>query len=189
MKLLPLILLIAAAGAAAQDRSDYNLNDGKVRFNVPPTWSAIMEKSDGNPQAIIYQVNDPATEGTDDTASVTVKTRQLKSPTEFADATQNELLLSKAQTGYEGAPDASDTSIHRYFVMRGKTRYAIRDRFVLMGSIAVQVRCQRPLLERTTKEWTSQFDAGCEHARSARSARAQDSNRHILYTQARAIVA
>ena len=41
-------------------------------------------------------------------------------------------------------------------------RYAIRDRFVLMGSIAVQVRCQRPLLDSTTKDWTSQFYAGCD---------------------------
>jgi len=157
-----MLLLLAAASASAQEHSDYNLNDGKVRFSVPAGWSAIMEKSDGNPQAIIYQVNDPATAGTEDTASVTVKTRQLKSPAEFADAKQNEMLLSKAQTGYEASADGSDNGIHNYFVMRGKTRYAIRDRFVLMGSIAVQVRCQRPLLDSTTKDWTSQFYAGCD---------------------------
>ncbi|HET9034090.1 MAG TPA: hypothetical protein VFN25_14445 [Dokdonella sp.] len=162
MKLLPLILLAAIGSASAQDRSDYNLNDGKIRFSVPQDWSAIMEKSDGNPQAITFHVTDPAAEGTDDMASVTVKTRQLKSSADFADATTNEMLLSKAQTGYEAALDGSATGIHHYFVMRGQTRYEIRDRFNLMGEIAVQVRCQRPILKTTTKAWTSQFDQGCD---------------------------
>ena len=162
MKLLPLILLAAIGSAHAQDRSDYNLNDGKIRFSVPQGWSAIMEKSDGNPQAITFHVSDPAAEGTDDMASVTVKTRQLKSSAAFVEATQNEMRLSKAQTGYEAALDGSETGIHHYFVMRGKTRYDIRDRFNLMGEIAVQVRCQRPLLNTTTNSWTSQFDKGCD---------------------------
>jgi hypothetical protein len=166
MKWLPLLFLAAIGIAAAQDRSDYNLNDGKIRFSVPQEWSAIMEKSDGNPQAIIFHVADPATQGTEDTASVTVKTRQLKSPADFADATQNELLLSKSQTGYESV-DGSTAGIHRYFVLRGKTRYAIHDRFSLMGSIAVQVRCQRPLLNATAKDWIARFDNGCDSVASS----------------------
>ncbi|MBL0163127.1 MAG: hypothetical protein IPP82_05645 [Xanthomonadales bacterium] len=162
MKLLPLILLVAVGSAHAQDRTNYNLNDGKVAFSVPAGWSAIMEKSDGNPQAITFQISDPATAGTDDMASVTVKTRQLKSVADFADATQNEMSLSKAQTGYEAALDGSNTGIHHYHVMRGKTRYDIRDRFTLMGTIAVQVRCQHPELNATGKAWTSSFDSGCD---------------------------
>ncbi len=161
MKSLLALLLLAATPAFAQANSDYALNDGKVRFHVPTGWTAIMEKSDGNPQAIVFQVPDPATTGTDDTATITVKTRQLKSPADFAEAVQNELVLSKAQTGYESDANASDNGVHRYFVMRGNTRYAIRDRFVLIGSIAAQVRCQRPLLDATTRDWTSAWDAGC----------------------------
>lgn len=167
MKLLPLILLAAIGSAYAQDRTSFNLNDGKIAFSVPQGWNAIMEKSDGNPQAITFQVVDPAAEGTDDMASVTVKTRQLKSSADFADATQNELTLSKAQTGYEAALDGSNTNVHHYFVMRGKTRYEIRDRFNLMGNIAVQVRCQRPLLKATTTAWGNSFDAGCDSVASA----------------------
>ncbi len=167
MKLLPLILLAAVGSVHAQDRSDHNLNDGKIRFSVPLGWSAIMEKSDGNPQAITFMVADPAAQGTDDMASVTVKTRQLKSSADFIDATQNEMMLSKAQTGYEAALDGSNTGIHHYFVTRGKTRYEIRDRFNLLGEIAVQVRCQRPLLSATTSPWTSQFDHGCDSVASS----------------------
>lgn len=167
MKLLPLILLAAFGSAHAQDQTNFKLNDGKVSFSVPQGWNAIMEKSDGNPQAITFQVADPAAEGTDDMASVTVKTRQLKSSADFAEATQNELLLSKAQTGYEAALDSSNTNIHHYFVMRGKTRYEIRDRFNLLGNIAVQVRCQRPLLNATTNVWGKTFDAGCDSVASS----------------------
>ena len=162
MKLLPLILLVAVGSAAAQDRTNYNLNDGKISFSVPLGWSAIMEKSDGNPQAITFQVIDPAAAGTDDMASVTVKTRQLKSSADFPEATQNEMMLSKAQTGYEAVLDGSNTGVHHYKVMRGKTQYDIRDRFTLMGTIAVQVRCQHPELDATSKAWTSSFASGCD---------------------------
>ncbi len=167
MKLLPLIFLAAIGSAHAQDRSDYNLNDGKIRFSVPQGWSPIMEKSDGNPQAVTFHVTDPAAEGTDDMASVTVKTRQLKSSDAFVEATQNEMQLSKAQTGYEAVLDGSETGIHHYFVMRGPTRYEIRDRFTLMGEIAVQVRCQRPLIKSTTTTWSSLFDQGCDSVASS----------------------
>ena len=167
MKLFPLILLAAMGSAHAQDRTNFNLNDGKVAFSVPAGWSAIMEKSDGNPQSITFQIADAAAEGSDDMASVTVKTRQLKTAADFAEATQNEMQLSKAQTGYEAALDGSNAGIHHYFVMRGKTRYEIRDRFSLMQNIAVQVRCQRPLLQATSKAWSNAFDAGCDSVASS----------------------
>lgn len=167
MKRLALLSLLCATGAHAQTATDYALNDGKIKFSVPAGWPAIMEKSDGNPQAIIFQVADPAAQGTDDTASITVKTRQLKAAEEFTVAMQNELALSKAQTGYESDLDAADTGVHRYFVVRGKTRYAIRDRFALIAGIAVQVRCQRPLLGATTKEWTVLYDSGCNSVTSS----------------------
>lgn len=167
MKLLALFLLAATGVASAQDRTDYNLNEGKINFSAPSGWSLIMEKSDGNPQAIIFVVADPATEGTDDTASVTVKTRKLNSPNEFAEATQNELSLSKAQSGYEAEPEGSNASVHRYFVTRGNTRYTIRDRFTLLGDVAIQVRCQRPLLDGTTQDWVARFDAGCNSVASS----------------------
>lgn len=161
MKLLPLILLLCATGASAQTKTDYNLNDGQVRFSVPSSWTTIMEKSDGNPQAIIFQIPDPATAGTEDTASVTVKTRQLKSPLDFPEAMKNELALSRAQGGYEAEALTDDTGVHNYFVTRGQTRYSIHDKFVLRGTIAVQVRCQRPLLDATTKNWATSYDNGC----------------------------
>jgi hypothetical protein len=162
MKRLPLVLLFCASAAFAQSSNDYTLNDGDVRFSVPAEWSTMMEKSDGNPQAMVFKIPDPAAEGTEDTASITIKTRRLKSPADFPEAMQNELALSRAQSGYEADALTNDSGIHHYHVMRGKTRYAIRDKFVLRGDVAVQIRCQRPLLDGTSKDWTAVYENGCD---------------------------
>lgn len=161
----PFVLLAAvfASSAVAQGRTDYTLNEGQVHFRVPPDWTAIMEKTDGNPQAVAFQVPDAAAQGSEDTANVTVKTRQLKAAAEFAGVVQDEFERSRAQGGYESDASNKDTSIHQYFVVRGKTRYLVRDSFYLTGTTAVEVRCQRPLLATTPAAWNTQFDSACSN--------------------------
>ena len=108
--LLPLCLLLAAAAscAFAQDSSDHSLNDGAVHFRAPATWSAVMEKKEGNPQAIAFQVPDPSAQGSEDSATVTVKTRQLADASAFAATVQEEFERAKAhgieECGHEEAP-------------------------------------------------------------------------------------
>jgi len=155
-------LAIFAGSALAQDKTDFALNGGQVKFHAPTGWTAIMEKSDGSPQTVVFQVPDAAANGTEDMASVTIKTRELKSAQDFAPAVQDEFERSKAQTGYEADPSANDPSSHIYFVQRAKTRYVVRDTFLLKGAIAVQVRCQRPILQATPADWASSFDASCK---------------------------
>jgi hypothetical protein len=152
---------LTAATAHAQAKTDYSLNGDQVRFHVPANWTAIMEKSDGNPQAVAFQVPDASAQGSEDTASVTVKTRQLKDASQFAATVQDEFERSKAQGGYETDPANKDTSVHQYFVVRSKTRYLVRDTFQLSGNIAIEVRCQRPLLAATPASWTAEFDNAC----------------------------
>lgn len=159
--LAALIAIACATAAFAQGKTDYTLNDGQVRFHVPADWTAVMEKGDGNPQAVAFQVPDATAQGSDDSATVTVKTRQLQAPAAFAGVVQDELDRSKAQAGYESDASNHDTSIHQYFVTRGKTRYLVRDSYCLTGGIAVEVRCQRPLLAGTPAEWSGGFDAAC----------------------------
>lgn len=156
-----ILLLLGALPGYAQQTIDRVLNDGKVRFQVSSQWAAIMEKTDGSPQAIVFQVPDNAAQGTQDTASVTVKTRELKDPTEFTATVEEEFGRSKAQAGYSKDETNADSAVHQYFIQRAKTRYLVRDSFMLMGTIAVQVRCQRPLLENTAPSWVEQFDTGC----------------------------
>jgi hypothetical protein len=132
-----------------------------VHFHVPASWTAVMEKTDGSPQAVAFQVPDASAQGSDDSATVTVKTRQLDAPAAFAGIVQDELGRSKEQGGYEADASNTDSSIHQYFVVRGKTRYLVRDSFYLTGNVAVEVRCQRPLLAATLPAWNAEFDTAC----------------------------
>lgn len=165
--ILSLLLFFAVSAAFAQDRTDYTLNDGAVHFHVPPAWSAVMEKTEGDPQAIAFQVPDETAQGSNDSATVTVKTRQLTGSAAFAGFVQDELSRSKAQSGYQSDAANKDTAVHQYFVQRGSTRYLVRDIYYLTGNVAVEVHCQRPLLDKTPDAWNAQFDAACNSVASS----------------------
>ena len=158
---LAALAAVFATCAFAQGKTDYTLNEGQVHFHVPASWTAVMEKTEGSPQAVAFQVPDSSAQGSDDSATVTVKTRQLTAPTAFAGVVQDELDRSKAQGGYETDATNKDSAIHQYFVVRGKTKYLVRDSFYLTGNIAVEVRCQRPLLSATPAAWNAEFDSAC----------------------------
>lgn len=156
-----LSLMLIPLTALAQSKTDYSLNDGRVRFSTAPDWLQIMEKKDGAMQAMIFQVPDAAAVGTDDTASVTIKTHAIKNESEFTAIVQDEFLRSKEQSGYERDGAAGESSQHRYFLTRGATRYLIRDSFMLVPGVAVHIRCQRPLIASTPAAWNSEFDNAC----------------------------
>lgn len=153
---------LCPTAAFAQGKTDYTLNSGQVHFHVPPTWSAIMEKSDGNPQAVVFQIPDPATQGSEATASVTVKTRQLRSAIEFPSTVANEFERAKTQGGYENDASNTNKAVHQYFVVQGKMRYLVRDGFAQAGMVSVEVHCLRPLLPANTPAWTKEFDSACD---------------------------
>lgn len=156
------LFVLGATNLGAQDQANFTLNDGAVRFHAPAAWTAVMEKKDGDPQAIAFQVPDPSTDGSEDAATVTVKTRQLADAAGFAAAVQEEFERARQQPGFATDPANKDASVRQYFVSRGKTRYLVRDRARLVGRIAAEVRCQRPLLASTPAAWNAQFDRDCD---------------------------
>lgn len=164
---LPLLALLLLAsnlfvvGAWAQDKTAYSLNEDQVHFHVPPGWSAVMEKTDGNPQAVAFQVSDPTAQGTEDSATVTVKSRLLKNADQFATVMLEEQTHASEQSGFAADASGVGANANQYFVVRGKTRYLVRDAFHRAGGFAVMVRCQRPLLDKTPAAWVSSFDSGC----------------------------
>ena len=160
--ILSTCLALTGADAFAQGKTDYALNDGQVKFHVPASWTAIMEKSDGNPQAVAFQAPDPVAQGSNDSATVTVKTRKLRGSAEFAGVVQDEFERSKSQPGYESDTSNKDNSVSQYFVQRALTRYLVRDHYYLTGDIAVEIRCTRPLLDKTPPTWNAEFDRACD---------------------------
>jgi hypothetical protein len=155
--LLALVLFGASAAHAAG--ADYSLNDGRVHFTVPSTWTAVMEKRGDDPQAIAFDVPDAAPRDGGAIASVTVKTRSLAAPSDFAASVQDEMQRAQDQPGYAADTSMADPTRFRYTILRGTLRHAVEDRFVLLGNIAVQVRCQRPLAG--TPAGAGSFDTEC----------------------------
>jgi hypothetical protein len=155
------VLVLASFAARAQAAGEFTLHAGQVHFRAPAEWTAVMEKTDGNPQAIAFSVPDASASGSNDSATVTVKSRQLANAAQFATVVQEEFERSKQQPGYASAGSASGSSTHHYTVVRGGTTYDVRDSFTLLGTVAVEVRCQRPVLAQTPADWNAGFDSAC----------------------------
>ena len=73
-----------------------------------------MEKKEGDPQAIAFQVPDPSAQDSEDAATVTVKTRQLADAAGFAAAVQQEFERAKEQPGFATDPANKDAAVRQY---------------------------------------------------------------------------
>src|SRR5664279_2283213 len=128
---------LAAASAQAQDTGDYALAQGFVTFKAPPEWPVIMQKSEGNPQFIAFQVKDPADTGTGEASRVTVETKLLDDSGNFQSMVNGALIRLKQSPGYEQRSEGVDASVLRYFALNGKTRYEYRETWYLNGHVLV----------------------------------------------------
>jgi hypothetical protein len=151
-----------AAGFAHADAGDYSLDQGFVHFSAPPQWPVIMQKTEGNPQFIALQVKDPADTDTGEATRVTVDTKLLDDSSNFQAMVNLGVEKAKQSPGYEQRTEGVDASTLRYYAMNGKTRYEYRETWYLNGHVMVHVRCARPMLEKTTAQWTAEYEKGCQ---------------------------
>jgi hypothetical protein len=147
--------------AAADEGGQYTLDQGFVRFSAPPSWPVMMQKTDGNPQFIAFQVKDPADTGTGEASRVTVDAKLLDNSDNFQPLVNAGMDKAKQLPGYEQRTDGVDPSVLRYLAMNGKTRYEYRETWYLTGHVVVHVRCARPMLAATTAQWTAEYEKGC----------------------------
>ena len=157
--------LVAGVAGVAQAQGagagDYTLGQGFVAFKAPPEWPVIMQKTEGNPQFIAFQVKDPADSGTGEASRVTVETKLLDDSGNFQAQVNGGLARVKQSPGYEQRSDGVDPSVLRYFALNGKTRYEYRETWYLNGHLMVHARCARPMLAATTPAWTADYEKGC----------------------------
>jgi len=151
---------LLSAGAGAQTPGEFSLNQGIVKFTAPPAWPVIMQKTEGNPQAVAFQVKDPADEGTGEATRVTVGTKLLDDTSNFQALVNADVDKGKQMPDYEKR-DSSDATVLHFVARNGKTRYEYRDTWYLNGHIMVHVRCARPMLEKTTPQWAADYEKGC----------------------------
>jgi len=153
--------ILAAGTAFAQTSGEYSLDQGFVHFNAPPEWPVIMQKTEGNPQFIALQVRDPADAGSGEATRITVETKLLDDSSNFQSMVNLGLDKAKQMPGYEQHSEGVDAQTLRYFALNGKTRYEYRETWYLNGHVMVHARCARPMLEKTSAQWTADYEKGC----------------------------
>jgi len=152
---------LLASSAAAEAPGEYSLNSGLVKFTAPAAWPVIMQKTEGNPQAIAFQVKDPAEEGSGEATRVTVTTKLLDDPSNFQMLVNADVYKGKQMPDYEKRDDGVDPTVLRFFARNGTTRYEYRETWYLNARVLVHIRCARPMLEKTTAQWTTDYEKGC----------------------------
>ena len=152
--------ILLSAGAAAETPGEFALNQGVIKFTAPPCWPVIMQKTEGNPQVVAFQVKDPADEGSGEATRVTVNTKMLDDTSNFQSLVNADVDKGKQMSEYEKR-DSGDATVLRFFARNGKTRYEYRETWYLNGHIMVHVRCARPMLEKTSAQWTTDYEKGC----------------------------
>jgi hypothetical protein len=150
-------LLLGAANAAA---ADYSLFENIVKFSAPSDWPVLMEKKNGNPQFIAFQIKDPADPENNEIAQVTVNAKLMHDSTFFQQQVDAATDKAHQLPGFELAT-ASDPNVFRYYAMNGKTRYEYRETFYLVSHLLLHVRCVRPMLAETTQAWSDAYDKDC----------------------------
>ena len=152
---------LATVAAHADENGSYSLGEGFIKFNAPPAWPVIMQKTEGSPQFVAFQVKDPADADTGEATRVSVETKLLDDSSNFQAVVNVGMDKAKQMTGYEQHTEGVDASVLRYFAMNGKTRYEYRETWYLNGHIVVHARCARPMLAATTPQWTADYEKGC----------------------------
>ncbi len=158
---IALFAALAAGAAHAQSAGEFSLDQGFVKFSAPPDWPVIMQKTEGNPQFIAFQVKDPADTGSGEATRVTVETKLLDDSANFQAMVNVGVDKAKQSPGYEAHTDGVDASTLRYFALSGKTRYEYRETWYLNGHVMVHGKCARPMLAATTAQWTADYERGC----------------------------
>jgi hypothetical protein len=152
-----LALLVCSSASAA----DYSIYENIIKFKTPADWSVIMEKKEGNPQFMAFQVRDPADPGSNEITQVTINAKLMHDSSFFQQQVDAATDKAKQLPGFEQLTEGVDPTVMRYFAMNGKTRYEYRETFYLVSHLFLHIRCARPMLAGTTQAWTDAYNKGC----------------------------
>ena len=122
-----------------------------------------MEKTNGDPQFMAFQVPDPADK---DKNEITQRDRQTRSSctTRRFFQSQVESRMDKAKqhaglrAGHRGRRIRPCCATPR---SNGRTRYEYRETFYFVSHLFLHVRCSRPLLKDTAQAWIDAYNNAC----------------------------
>jgi hypothetical protein len=71
------------------------------------------------------------------------------------------LRKAKELPGFDQRTEGVDPTVLRFYAMNEKTQYEYRETFYLQSHVLIHVRCSRPVLAATTKDWIAAYEKGC----------------------------
>src|SRR5579883_1264106 len=166
-RLACLLIASIAASAAAQTPKNpepgthYALYEGAVKFSAPSDWPPIMQKTEGTPQFVAFQVRNPADQGSGEVSQASVEAKLLNDASTFPALVNAGTDKAKQMPGYEARGDSVGANALHYIALDGKQRYEYREAWYLDLKIFIHIRCARPLLTETSTAWTAAFESGC----------------------------
>jgi hypothetical protein len=158
---LPVCATVAQMHKSTESGTAYSLYEGVVKFFAPSNWPAIMQKTEGTPQFVAFLVKDPADQGSGEASQVSVEAKLINDASTFPALVNAGTDKAKQMPGYEARSDGSGANALHYVALNGKQRYEYREAWYIDTKIVIHVRCARPLLEATSVEWASAYEAGC----------------------------
>ena len=81
---------------------------------------------------------------------MSVTSRRLDDAAAFQALVNGALDKARQQSGYEQDKDNADSASLRFYASEGKARYHYREHFYYKAGIGVQLRCTRPVLDKTS---------------------------------------
>jgi hypothetical protein len=144
-------------------RQSFSLHDTRVNFTVPADWAVYLQNTDNDGDAVIFQVKNPADEGTPDSANVVIKTYRdtnlsVEDVANFRSSyitKQPGGVLLKRQDGEEQNTDI----FYQYTLHQGPTVYIGFDRIARRGDVLVHIIASWPVLEQTSEQWSATWIA------------------------------
>jgi len=115
IRILAAFALLGSSAAAFAATSDYVLFEKIIKFKVPSDWNVIMEKKDGNPQFMAFQVRDPADPENNEISQVTINAKLMHDSTFFQQQVDFATDKAKQLPGYEQVSDGVEPTVLRYF--------------------------------------------------------------------------
>lgn len=155
-----LIFLLGLLFAIQCAAAEYSLHGDSVRFSVPGDWSAIMQKTEGNPQFYAFQVHNPNAPTTLTRVSVTVNQMADRAAVEayVRDAVRN----AESSKGYEAMDGNKPTAGSlRYSADEDGQRQVYRKDFFQHDNTVVTLLCVRPQAAPAGAAWLHAYEQAC----------------------------